>query len=344
MRTILLAVGWMVCCALSVHHEAILLRIPAQWPALVYDTSQNRLSEQKIFLGRVLFYDPLLSRNHQISCASCHSPYSTFTHVDHALSHGVDDRIGMRNAPVLLNLAWQKKFMWDGAIHHLDVQALAPLTHHAEMDSHLDSLIFKLNHHPKYPTLFESVYGSSEISGERILKSLSAFMLTLISSDSKYDRMLRGEVNFSDPEKKGYHKYKQHCASCHTEPLFTNQSFANNGLPPDVVLQDSGRYKITHQPLDAFLFKVPTLRNIAWSYPYMHDGRFKRLRDVIKHYREGIAHSATLDPVLQTPLVLNDSDQVELITFLHTLSDSNFIRNPQYHYPKDFFQIDSIND
>jgi cytochrome c peroxidase len=175
------------------------------------------------------------------------------------------------------------------------------------------------------------------VTGERILKSLSAFMLTLISSDSKYDRMVRGEVNFSDLEINGYQKFKQQCASCHTEPLFTNHSFANNGLPPDAVLQDSGRYKITHQPADAFLFKVPTLRNVAWSYPYMHDGRFKRLKDVIKHYRQGIAHSATLDPILQTPPVLNDSDQVELIAFLHTLSDSNFIRNTQYHYPNDFF-------
>jgi cytochrome c peroxidase len=337
MRTILLALGWLVCCALSTHRNVFTVHIPASWPAILYDTSQNPLTEQKIYLGRVLFYDPLLSRNHQVSCASCHSPYSAFTHVDHALSHGVDDRIGTRNAPVLLNLAWQNKFMWDGAIHHLDVQALAPLTHHAEMDSHLDSLIFKLRHHPKYPSLFKTVYGSSEVTGERILKSLSAFMLTLISSDSKYDRMVRGEVNFSDLEINGYQKFKQQCASCHTEPLFTNHSFANNGLPPDAVLQDSGRYKITHQPADAFLFKVPTLRNVVWSYPYMHDGRFKRLKDVIKHYRQGIAHSATLDPILQTPPVLNDSDQVELIAFLHTLSDSNFIRNTQYHYPKDFF-------
>ncbi len=308
--------------------------VPATWPAPYYNFKKNPLSPQKIELGRVLFYDPVLSKNNTISCASCHSSYTAFTHVDHSLSHGIDDKIGTRNSPVLINLAWQKTFMWDGAINHLDMQALAPISNSLEMDEKIENVVKKLQASKRYPGLFYKAYGDSIITGEHVLKSISQFMLTLVSSNSKYDSVMNLKAEFTSQEKNGYLIFKKNCSSCHTEPLFTNNEFENNGLALDATLNDYGRMKISLNKSDSLKFKVPTLRNVEFSYPYMHDGRFKKLSDVIKHYTSGINKSKTLSGKLQQPIVLSSNEKVDLVAFLLTLTDRQFLFNQKYAYPK----------
>lgn len=308
--------------------------VPENFPEPVYDFSKNKLTEHKILLGRNLFYEPLLSKNNTISCESCHSPFSAFTHIDHKLSHGIHDSIGTRNSPALMNLAWQKTFMWDGAVNNLDMQALAPIAHPAEMGSSIEEVVEKLNASEKYRKLFYNAFGDSTATGEKALKALSQFMLTLISANSKYDKVMQKETSFTEQEAKGYFLFKENCSSCHSEPLFTNGNFENNGLPVDSLLKDSGRMKITSNQNDSLKFKVPTLRNIAYSYPYMHDGRFKKLSEVLNHYTEGIHNSKTLAPQLQNGIKLSSNEKVDVISFLLTLSDKDFVFNPKFQFPK----------
>ncbi|MBJ7429678.1 MAG: cytochrome-c peroxidase, partial [Bacteroidia bacterium] len=299
-----------------------------------YDFSKNQLTKEKILLGRVLFYDPILSKNNTISCASCHSQYTAFTHVDHALSHGIADRIGNRNAPALMNLAWHQNFMWDGAIHHLDFQSLAPIENHDEMDEKIENVVLKLNQQAAYKQLFLKAYGDSLATGERTLKALSQFMLTLVSANSKYDKVMAQKDTFTQQEQNGYLLFKQHCESCHTEPLFTNLQFENNGLPFDTILKDWGRMRITQKSSDSLKFKVPTLRNIEFSFPYMHDGRFKKLSQVLNHYTNGMVPYQNLSPALKQPIILTSNQKVDITAFLLTLTDKEFLFNKQYSYPR----------
>ncbi len=314
-----------------------LFEVPKGWPKPRFDFSKKPLSKETVELGRALFYDQILSRNNSVSCASCHSQYTAFTHVDHALSHGIDDRIGKRNSPALMNLAWQSLFMWDGAVNHIEVQALAPISNPLEMDENISSVVKKLSSTRLYQNLFYKAFGDSVITGERTLKAISQFMLTLVSSNSKYDSVMRKEACFSDQENRGYSLFKKHCSSCHTEPLFTNDRFENNGLPLDTTLMDKGRYAITQNSKDSLLFKVPTLRNIEFSFPYMHDGRFKKLSDVLKHYSNGITHSPTLSEELLSPMVITSEERVDIIAFLLTLTDKTFLFDKRFSYPKTFF-------
>lgn len=313
--------------------------IPENWPAPHYDFSKNPLDKNKIELGRALFYEPMLSHNGIVSCASCHSPFSSFTHIDHSLSHGINDSIGTRNSPALINLAWQKAFMWDEAINNLDMQALAPISHPSEMGSNIQEVVSKLNKDTFYKELFYKAFNDSVATGERTLKSISQFLLTLVSANSKYDRVLKGDESFTSQEENGYLLFKSNCSSCHQEPLFTSGEKANNGLPVDTTLNDFGRMKITHNSKDSLLFKIPTLRNVEFTYPYMHDGRFKKLSDVINHYTRGIQHSKTLAPQLSNPIVLSPNEKVDLISFLLTLSDKEFVFNPKFQYPKEIFSL-----
>lgn len=316
-----------------------LFNTPKNWPAPLYNFKKNNLSKEKILLGRVLFYDPILSKDSTISCNSCHSPFSAFTHVDHALSHGIHDSIGTRNSAALMNLAWQKNFMWDGAINNLDMQSLAPISHPAEMASSLNEVVIKLNRNKLYKKLFYNAFKDSIATGEHTLKAIAQFMLTIITSNSKYDRVMNNEDKFTVQEQNGYQIFKSNCAACHTEPLFTNGQFVNNGLPLDSLLHDKGRMRITQRKEDAYKFKVPTLRNIEFSYPYMHDGRFKKLNEVLNHYASGIKKSETLDARLQNGIVLTSNQKVDLIAFLLTLSDKEFLFDAKFAYPKEVIHL-----
>jgi len=287
-------------------------------------------------LGRELFHDPILSKDSTISCNSCHSQYNAFAHSDHALSHGIADRIGTRNAPALINLAWSESFMWDGASFSLEAQVLTPLTAHHEMDNSLDTILRRLNNHPKYSNLVQQAFGELPIQTKHLLKAIADYESTLISRNSRYDSMRMHLVEFTEQEKKGHELFKQYCNRCHAEPLFTNGQFANNALPIDTSLNDTGRFQITHDSTQIRHFKIPTLRNLLYSFPYMHDGRFKRLRDVLNHYAKGFnMHDKTRS--IKNPIPLSSNDITDLMSFLHALTDRTFIFNPafsQIHYPE----------
>ena len=321
-----------LCCAFTIEKAPFV--VPEYFPKPAYDFSKNPLTDHIILLGRNLFYDPILSKNNTISCESCHSPFSAFTHIDHALSHGIDDKIGLRNSPALMNLAWKTNFMWDGAVNNLDMQALAPISHPSEMGSDIGEVVGKLNASEKYRNLFYHAFGDSIATGEKTLKAISQFELTLISANSKYDKVMRKEMVFTPQEENGYLLFKKNCASCHKEPLFTNDGFENNGLPMDSLLGDLGRMTITSNSKDSLKFKVPTLRNIEYSYPYMHDGRFQKLAQVLNHYTNEILPSKTLSEELQNKIILTSNEKVDVIKFLLTLSDKDFVFNPQFQFPK----------
>ncbi len=315
--------------------EEHLFFIPKNWPKPVYNFANNQLTKEKVLLGRVLFYDPVLSTDNTISCASCHSQYSAFTHIDHALSHGINDSIGIRNSPALMNLAWQKTFMWDGAINNLDMQALAPISHPAEMANNINNLINKLNSLRLYRKLFFNAYGDSIVTGEKTLKSISQFLVTIISANAKYDRVMRKQEKFTAQEDNGYTLFKKNCSTCHKEPLFTTNEFANNGLVVDTFLNDYGKIRVTKNKNDSLKFKIPTLRNIEFTFPYMHDGRFKKLSEVLNHYTKGIHKTNMLAQELQVPILLTSNQKVDLTAFLLTLTDKEFIFNKKFSYPKD---------
>ena len=307
---------------------------PDYFPAPAYDFTRNPLTKSKVNLGKALFYDPILSQDSTISCASCHSPYNAFAHTDHDLSHGIRDSIGTRNAPALFNLAWQNSFMWDGAINHLDVQSLAPISHPKEMGEDIKHVVQKLQRKKIYPALFYHAYGDSLITGEYVLKALAQFQLTLVSANAKYDQVQQGMTAFTEQEKNGYTLFQQHCNACHIEPLFSSYNFANNGLPIDATLNDFGKGAITLQPADSLLFKIPSLRNLSFTYPYMHDGRFRKLKEVLNHYSNNIQTYPTLSKELQNFPALSQHEKVDLIAFLLTLNDKSFVFDPKNKFPK----------
>ncbi len=308
--------------------------VPEGWPKPVYDFKQNRLTEKGFKLGSALFFDPILSRDNSISCASCHLSFTAFTHADHKLSHGINGRIGTRNSLTLINLAWNTSFMWDGGVNNLEVQAINPITNPSEMNHGLSNAVDALNASPRYRKMFYSVFKDSIITSQKLLKALAQYTSQLVSYNSKYDSVMRKEknVSFTQNELNGYTLFKNHCASCHTEPLFTNYGFENNGLSMDTVLKDFGRMMITQDSKDAFKFKIPTLRNIEFSAPYFHDGRVNTLKDVINHYTSGIVVSASLSKQLQQPIILSEKNKKDLILFLKTLTDKYALYNQRFRY------------
>jgi len=312
----------------------IYLEVPKDWPQPHYDFKKNPLTEEGFQLGRNLFYDPILSQDNTISCASCHLQQTGFTHVDHSLSHGIEGRIGTRNALALINLAWNTSFNWDGGVNHLEVQPLNPITSPLEMDEKIENVIARLQKSNKYRDLFTKAFGDDSITSQRLLKALAQFTVMLKSSNSKYDKVMRNEETFSAKEQHGYELFKTHCASCHKEPLFTNSKFETNGLTIDITLNDFGRLKITGQSADSLRFKIPTLRNIQFTFPYMHDGRFKTLNEVIKHYNT-LGNSKNLPKELAKPMHLSDDDRVDLVAFLLTLTDKEFLFDKRFSYPRE---------
>lgn len=304
------------------------------WPEKVYNEKNNPPSTEKKELGRLLFYDPILSSDNTISCSSCHLSYNAFTHTDHAVSHGVFDRVGKRNAPALFNLAWKKNFMWDGAVHNLDAQAMAPIENVLEMKETLANVVKKLNERKFYREYFFQAWGDSLVTGERVLKSISQFMLSLESKNSKYDQVLKGEIKFTEQEKNGYVLFQKNCNACHTEPLFTNDEFKSNGIPLDDSLNDFGRGAVTTFSQDRLTFKVPSLRNVEMSFPYMHDGRFKTLQQVMNHYSSILGKEENISSPLNHSLSLTSNHKQDLIAFLLTLTDHKFLTQKEYQFPQ----------
>jgi cytochrome c peroxidase len=306
--------------------------IPEGWPKPVYNIKRVGITEQGFKLGKMLFNDPVLSKDNSTSCASCHLQFTAFTHADHNLSHGIYGRKGTRNSIALFNLAWNTSFMWDGGVTDLEKQPVNPITNPAEMDNKMPDLVAKLNKLQKYRKLFFDTYNDSVITQELLLRSLMQFTIMIESFNSKYDSVTRGQgnVKFTESEQNGYAVFKKNCSSCHAEPLFTDRSFKNNGLTADTALNDFGRMKVTGDKNDSLKFRVPSLRNVASSAPYMHDGRFKRLIDVLDHYTNGIEKSPTLAKELNTKIALTDTEKTDLIAFLNTLTDKLFLYDVRF--------------
>ncbi len=222
--------------------------------------------------------------------------------------------------------------MWDGRVETLESQPINPITNPVEMASKMEDVIEKLNHSAIYRKLFYNVYTDSQITQKMLLNALFQFDVMLVSTNSKYDSIQRNEqgVQFTNEELRGYEIYKKNCAACHPEPLFTNQGFENNGLPFDTALKDYGRAAITGKSSDSFYFKVPSLRNVAVSAPYMHDGRFSKLKDVIEHYNTGTIHSNKVSAKLNKNMQLTPQDKKDLVAFLNTLTDKAFLYDVKF--------------
>jgi cytochrome c peroxidase len=329
-RTTLLFILLLVTTALTLKEK--LFEKPGHFPEPSYNFRRNPLSEAKIALGRELFYDAILSADNSVSCASCHSPSGAFSHADQVFSRGINDSIGFRNAPALFNLAWQTSFMWDGAIDDLDRQALAPLTHPGEMGADMSAVPGKLQKSQKYRQLFANAYGDGKITEERVLKALSQFELTLVSAGSKYDEWQLGRAELTREELAGYDIFLENCNNCHSEPLFTNDAFADIALPHNSAAPDHGRWTITGDPADSMLFRVPSLRNLSYTFPYMHDGRFRTLKEVVDYYEDN--RERAVDNRMRYMRALTPTERAELMAFLRTLDDPGFVVNPKFSRPE----------
>lgn len=307
---------------------------PEGFPKPMYGSGTPVVTEKGFELGRRLFYDGKLSRDGSVACANCHIQASAFSHHGHDISHGIDDKLGNRNAPALQNLAWIPEFFWDGGVHDLDLFALAPLENPVEMDEKLPNVLQKLRNDTSYKKQFKEVFGSDEITTVHFLKALSQFQLALISANSRYDLALKGKTTLTNDEKEGSILFQKKCSSCHEGSLFTDNSFRNNGLELYLRDTDKGRYNVTLQDNDRYKYKVPSLRNVAVTAPYMHDGRFRSLEAVLKHYQKEVQKTPNLDGILQKNeklgIELTDTESAKIIAFLKTLTDETFLTDKRF--------------
>ena len=319
----------------SLAPHSITFTTPDGWPVPHYLFAENTLSQGGFELGRKIFYDTRLSRDNSTSCGSCHQSFAAFANIDHNISHGVDGLVGTRNSPGLANLAWSTTFFWDGGVLNIENQPINPIQNVVEMDLKIDSAVARLNADPVYREQFRTVFGDANVTSQHMLRALAQFMASMVSANSRYDHHMRKEAGgeFTAEQTAGLAVFQQHCEACHKAPLFTDYSFRNNGLPPTAV-KDSGRAIITHSTDDLYKFKVPSLRNLAFTPPYMHDGRFRNLNEVLDHYDHGIASAPNLDPLLQNGLRLNAQDRSNLLAFLGTLNDSTFVADERFHEPR----------
>jgi len=329
-----LVAGIIACNKEIVEQTFIGFQQPANFPTATYNFANNTITKEGFELGRKLFYDPVLSANNTISCGSCHIQTSAFTQHGHSISHGINDRLGTRNSQPIMNLAWSTSFMWDGGVFDLDLQPIVPITNHVEMDDSVQNVLSKLRANSMYRSMFKSAYGSEEITTTRFLKALSQFMVMCVSSNSKYDSVKRGQATFTAIESDGYDLFKQKkCVSCHTEPLFTDHSFRNNGLSISYV-DDKGRYNITNDNNDKYRFKVPSLRNLSYTGPFMHDGRILTLDAVLDHYSSQVQATPNIDPVFTSSatlgIPLSTDEKQKIIAFLLTLNDKTFITDRRF--------------
>ena len=307
--------------------------IPKGFPNPVYNFQNNPLTEESFLLGRKLFYDGRLSLDGHFPCSSCHQQVAAFTTYEHDRSHGYNHSHTLRNAPGLANLAWYPVYKWDGSASTIEAISLAHITAPDEMAETMNGIILKLKNDTAYQRLFQAAYGSPQVTQDGILKALSQFVVNLVSANSKYDKVKRGEASFTAQEQNGYTVFQNKCNTCHTEPLFTDFSFRNAGFEMDPFLNDYGRMRVTGDAKDSLKFRVPSLRNVDLTSYYLHDGRLSAMRMMLEHYRSGINAGPTLDPLLTNGISLTDSEENDIISFLRTLSDSSYINNPRYREP-----------
>lgn len=312
--------------------------------------ADNPLTVDGVELGRHLFYEKILSRDSSLSCGSCHIQTYAFSDPK-KFSVGVDGKIGTRNSMSLSNLLFQKEFFWDGRASSLEIQALDPIKNPLEMNLSIAEAVNRLNKSEKYPPLFEKAFGTREITSTLLANALAQFERTLVSQDSKFDKAKRKEYAPTALEKLGEDLFYNHpfppeirggnCGDCHTGLLQTQFLYHRNGLDSDFTF-DAGRFDVTGLPDDRGKFKTPTLRNIELTAPYMHDGRFATLEEVLDHYNEHVDITRTdIDLLMQDTnnnpsksfLALTDDEKKAIIAFLKTLTDENFINNKSFADP-----------
>lgn len=310
---------------------------PSHFPLKTNQPNHNTLSKEGIALGRQLFFDSTLSKNKNISCQSCHLPVKAFTDGVSLSIKGTSGKALIRNSPTLVNLLWSTSFFWDGGASDLESQAFLPLTHPDEMGMDLNELVLRLNQKAEYKNKFKQVFDIDTITSPYVARALAQFQRTIISANSRYDRFVLKKEALSKIEIKGLTLfYEKKCAHCHTPPLFHDNSFHNNGI--DSFFKDTndgsflGRYRISNNKEDIGKFKTPTLRNIELTDPYMHDGRFKSLDEVLLHYSKKIVHSPTLDTLFikkkgNVGIDLTQEEREAILKFLVCLTDGSLIRH-----------------
>jgi cytochrome c peroxidase len=300
--------------------------LPKGWPEIPWPRD-NPYSSAKAVLGRRLFFETALSRDRTVSCGSCHRPSQGFADAGRVLSPGVSARETHRNVPTLANAAFGASFMFEGGIPTLELQALAPLFAENEMDMTTAEIEARLAADTLYARLFRQAYGEGPITLSGATRALATYQRTLVSYRSPYDRWIAGDENALSPAaRRGEALFvgeKADCWHCHAPPLFTDGGFHNLGL--DSVSGDLGRMRVTGQPADEGKFKTPSLRNVAATPPYLHDGRFATLTEVVDHYNAGEAIHPRTDALMR-PLGLSSREVQDLVAFLEALTDSTFLR------------------
>jgi len=305
--------------------------------------TDNPQTAEGVALGRKLFFDPILSGNGTQACADCHRPQNAFSD-PRQFSIGIEGSPGFRNSMPLQNLAWNfpNKFNWDGSASSLEEQIFEPVTNPIEMNNTWPNAVASLQGHNEYPELFSLAFGTSTIDSVMVTKAIAQFVRTLISANSRFDRHVLGENVLTPQELNGFNVFmaedKGDCFHCHGNffnPLWTDNTFHNNGL--DEIFADIGLGGVSGDPRDFGRFRAPSLRNLLYTSPYMHDGRFETLEEVINHYSEGLFFSETIDPLMkavaQGGVQLSEEDKADLLAFLLSLSDPGFINNPDFQNP-----------
>lgn len=332
--------------------EPYLLDVPVQLPSYTIPET-NPITKNGVELGRHLFYEKKLSIDNSISCGSCHLQSKGFTD-GLKVSIGVRKQTGKRSSMALTNLLFlPKNFFWDGRSTDLEHQIIFPITDPVEMDEKIESVILKLKSDKKYEQLFLNAFQNLEINQDKIVKALAQFERTLLSTNSRYDQYLQKKYNLSASEERGKKLFYQHpdgnlrnvprggnCGDCHSGSLQTDNLMHNNGL--DDTFLDVGLENFTGLKSDRAKFRTPSLRNIELTAPYMHDGRFETLEDVLNHYNDHVKHTEFTDPLmlasnlggsLPQELGLTPTEKQDIINFLKTLTDSDFITNPIFAQP-----------
>jgi cytochrome c peroxidase len=304
--------------------------IPPGFPQPQYNFATNPLSEEGFQLGKKLFFDGRLSIDGHFPCGSCHQPVAAFTTFEHDRSHGYNHSHTLRNAPGLFNLAWLSEYNQDGSAKTLEEVYRKHITDPTEMAETISNVLNKLKGDADYKRMFSAAFGDEKITEDRLYKALTQFVMNLVSADSKYDKVKKGEASFTAEEQSGYTIFQSKCATCHKEPMFTDYSYRNNGLEIDAGLNDHGRMRVTGNSADDLKFRVPSLRNAELTSYYSHDGRMSVFRMMIRHYRNGINQSSTLDPLLANGIQLTNQEEDQLVAFIRTLSDSSFLNNPRF--------------
>ncbi len=326
------------------------LVIPENFPPMTIP-ADNPMSEEGVKLGRFLFFEERLSGDNTMSCASCHAPEFVFSDHGNQFSTGIDGVAGTRNSMVLQNLGWEQRFFWDGRVVSLEEQIVQPVENTIEMHDTWPNVLTKLNSVSAYQALFQNAFGPNAMTKANAAKAIAQFLRTMISGNSRFDQFQRGEIQLDIDEQLGFLLTQQEggnpslglggqwgadCFHCHPHGggRFTDGSMRNNGL--DAVFTDLGLGGVTGLEQDMGKFKVPQLRNVALSAPYMHDGRFQTLEQVIDHYNTGGVPSPTIDAFMkftQGGLSLTPEKKAQLIAFLNTLTDTEFVNNPAFQDP-----------